>query len=84
MLIPVPAPLCGAIVVGESVVTYFSAGAAPYQRSAALRQTIVRVRALHWWSSASAQRDGRPLSRLARGCSAVDRKQHKAVRPSLQ
>jgi DNA damage-binding protein 1 len=44
MIIPVPAPLGGAIVVGESVVTYFSAGQPQYQRSAALRQTIVRVR----------------------------------------
>jgi hypothetical protein len=43
-LIPVPAPLGGAIVVGESVVTYFSAGSPQYQRSAALKQTIVRVR----------------------------------------
>lgn len=43
MIIPVPAPLGGAIVVGESVVTYFSTSAPQYQRSAALRQTIVRV-----------------------------------------
>lgn len=43
MIIPVPAPLGGAIVVGESVVTYFSTTSPQYQRSAALKQTIVRV-----------------------------------------
>ena len=56
MVIPVPAPLGGAIVVGESVVTYFSTAAPQYQRSAALRQTIVRVRGAregggHWISA---------------------------------
>ena len=44
MIIPVPAPLGGAIVVGESVVTYFRTSAPHYQHSAALKQTIVRVR----------------------------------------
>ncbi|KAI8467206.1 MAG: mono-functional DNA-alkylating methyl methanesulfonate N-term-domain-containing protein [Monoraphidium minutum] len=43
MIIPVPAPLGGAIVVGEAVVTYFSAGPRQYQRTAALCQTVVRA-----------------------------------------
>ena len=44
MLVAVPAPLGGALVVGEAVVTYFSVGAPQYQRSAALSpQTIVRA-----------------------------------------
>lgn len=41
MIIPVPAPLGGAIVVGESVITYFSKGEL---KTVPLEQTTVRVR----------------------------------------
>ena len=43
MVIPVPQPLGGAVVVGEAVVTYID-GAQP-AKSVPLKSTIVRVRA---------------------------------------
>ncbi len=42
LVIPVASPLGGALVVGESVVTYLSGSQS--SRSAALKQTIVKVR----------------------------------------
>ena len=45
MVIPVPQPLGGVVVVGEAVVTYID-GAQP-AKSVPLKSTIVRVRAGH-------------------------------------
>lgn len=41
MIIPVPSPAAGAVVVGENVITYFNSNQPP--RSASLRQNIMRV-----------------------------------------
>ncbi len=42
MLIPVPSPLGGVIVIGESVIAYFAEGQA--MKVTPIKQTIIRVR----------------------------------------
>ena len=51
MLIPVPSPLGGVIVIGESVIAYFAEGQA--MKVTPIKQTIIRVRLQMYGASQS-------------------------------